>query len=685
MRRITIGGVKRRTGRALKRAGEILADPPSSTRDDDFPASFGDWSYNRSARLKALYPGEWKKQFLAAPPTSRIAVVVHVYYTDLLPQILESIAAIPVPFDLLVTNASGEDVSIDAAALPNADRVQMFALPNHGRDILPLVSLANAGLLDPYELVFKVHTKKSAWREAHEELGGSGDQWREGFFSELAGSVETITRVLNEFATDPSLGILTSTGNVLGPEFWGGDRDIVAALLGRIQIDFDDEALRFAAGSIYWIRGFLLQGLRAFELAPGDFEEEAGQVDATTAHGIERILGIVAGEAGYDIRDASSLPDAATAASGAAGSAFERYRPDTEVLPRARVIPFYLPQFHTFPENDEWWEKGFTEWSNVAAGVPLYPGHIQPFLPSDLGFYDLRTPGVRDAQYELAASAGIEGFMYYYYWFAGKKLMEMPVEDLVAGSGDQPFCIMWANENWTRRWDGSEKNILIAQDYDRVPAKQFIHDVLPLITDPRYIRIDGKPVIAVYRITQIPDHVETVAYWRQVAEEAGLPGLTMVTVDVGGSMQGIEGGVAEHGLDASLEFAPHNMFWSSLPRLGRGLDERFQGNFLSYGAMASAAEDKLNSASPEGRYPGVMVNFDNTARRQWQPDMWYGSNPFTFRRWLNTTVSSVADRERDQRVVFINAWNEWAEGAVLEPSQRWGRTYLLAVRDVLFR
>ncbi|MCS5734893.1 glycoside hydrolase family 99-like domain-containing protein [Herbiconiux daphne] len=679
MRRITIGGVKRRTGRVLKRAGEKLAEMPVAPVGDDFPAGFTAWSENRTNRLKALYPGAWKKQFVSEAPTSRVAVVVHVFYVDLVAQIIESLAALPVQFDLIVTNASGAPLDLDTSALANVDRVQVFDIENHGRDILPLVSVVNAGLLDPYELVFKVHTKKSAWREAHTELGGSGDQWRESFFSELLGSVQNVERVLDEFASDPALGILTSSGNVLGPEFWGGDQAIVGSLLRRIQLDLDVDGLRFAAGSIYWVRGFLLQGLRAFELSADDFDEEAGQVDATTAHAIERILGIVAGEAGYDVRDVTSL----TAERD--GRAFERYRPEHPESPRARVIPFYLPQFHTFPENDEWWEKGFTEWSNVAAGTPLYPGHIQPLLPSELGFYDLRTPGVRDAQYDLATSMGIEGFMYYYYWFAGKKLMDLPIEQLAASGEDQKFCIMWANENWTRRWDGSEKNILIAQDYDRVSAKQFIHDVLHLVTDPRYIRIDDKPVIAVYRITQIPDHVEVVAYWRQVALDAGLPGLTLVTVDVGTSMQGVEGELAAHGLDAYLEFAPHNMFWASLPRDNRGLDERFQGNLLSYNAMAEHAEARLNSTPPEHRYPGVMVNFDNTARRQWQPDMWYGSNPYTFRRWLNTTVSSVADRDRDERVVFVNAWNEWAEGAVLEPSQRYGRTYLLAVRDVLYR
>ncbi|ARJ05995.1 hypothetical protein GCM10010988_11600 [Cnuibacter physcomitrellae] len=680
MRRYTIGGAKRRSGRLLKRIGERLAETPKPKEPGTFPADFGRWAAGRNGRLRALYPGGWKKLIDRTPTGARVGVVVHVYYTDLLPGIVESLAAIPVPFDLLVTNASGEPVEIDPDLLPRAARIQILPIENHGRDILPLVSLANAGLLDPYELVFKVHTKKSEWRQAHGELEGSGDQWREAFFEELIGSASVVERVLGEFASDPSLGILTSDGNVLGPEFWGGDVDIVGSLLRRIQLDLELDDLRFAAGSIYWIRGFLLQALRSFELSADDFEPEQGQVDGTTAHGVERVLGLTAIEAGYDIRTASEL------SAEIDQEAWRHYEVEATRGPRARVIPFYLPQFHTFPENDEWWEKGFTEWSNVAAARPLYHGHVQPFLPSELGFYDLRTPGVRDAQYELATSMGIEGFMYYYYWFAGKKLMDLPIEDLAASDRDQPFCIMWANENWTRRWDGSESNVLIAQDYDRVPAEQFIHDVMHLLLDERYIRVDGKPVLAVYRITQLPEHRSVVDYWRAEAVKAGLPGLTLLTVDVGASMQGIVGRPADQGLDGYLEFAPHNKLWAGLPRDVFGFDERFEGNFLSYAAMAEDAEQTLLRDGAEAdRYPGVMVNFDNTARRQWQPDMWWGANPYTFRRWLSAAVGAVADRDPDQRVVFVNAWNEWAEGAVLEPSQRFGRSYLLAVRDVLVR
>ena len=199
------------------------------------------------------------------------------------------------------------------------------------------------------------------------------------------------------------------------------------------------------------------------------------------------------------------------------------------------------------------------------------------------------------------------------------------------------------------------------------------------------MRIDGKPVIAIYRPTQIPNFEAVLEHWRAVAEEAGIGDLFILTVDVGRGMDGVVGDPKAHGIDAFLEFAPHNRRWTPLLRDDLLVDSRFEGNILSYAAMVRDAELNLLRPVEEHRYPGIMVNFDNTARRQWQPDLWYGANPYTFRRWLDAAVSAVADREPDHRVVYINAWNEWAEGAVLEPSQRFGSTFLLATRDVARR
>jgi lipopolysaccharide biosynthesis protein len=672
-----VGRVKRVLSRSLASVAHALAEPVAPAPDTSHQASFERWVQRRTTKLRPSVPPKWLASMQVSDDPQHVAVVVHVHFPELLDEILTGLQSIPVPFDLIVTNSSGRDVEIDTTGLELARHTIVLDVENRGRDILPLISIVNAGLLDPYEVVLKVHTKKSAWREASTH-SGTGEEWRQGFIDGLLGTRSRVERILSEFAENPDVGLITTEGNVLGADHWASDAPLAREILLRMQIDLDEGGLRFAAGSMYWVRGFVLQGLRALNLDADDFEDEDGRVDGTTAHAVERIIGIVTREAGYSLREVPSLQGERT-------SRWQHYLHDAERVPRARVIPFYLPQFHTFPENDAWWGDGFTEWSNVASAKPVFPGHTQPFLPADLGFYDLSKSGVRQAQYRLAQASGIEGFMYYYYWFAGKKLMSMPVENLVSEPGDEPFCIMWANENWTRRWDGSESDVLIAQDYDLVSARQFIHDVLPLITDPRYIRIDDKPVVAVYRITQIPDYVDVMQYWREVAEKAGLPGLSLLTVDVGKSMQGIEGSVEDAGLDAFLEFVPHNRKWTAHGSPPLALDPRFRGNVLSYSAMATGSELLLRYPVDRARYPGVMVNFDNTARRQWQPDMWYGSNPYTFRRWLNSTVAALADRDFEHRVVFLNAWNEWAEGAVLEPTQHYGKTYLLATRDVLLR
>ncbi len=603
-------------------------------------------------------------------------MLIHVFYVELLDELLDSIRQIPVPFDVIITNASAAAVSVDAARIGGlVQQVRVLPVPNHGRDILPMISVVNAELLEPYELVLKLHTKKSEWRAAHEQLDGSGEQWRGQLLEQLVGDSAQIERILAAFVSDPALGIVTADGSLAGTEHWGGNQPAVEELLLRAEIRAP-QTLKFAAGSMYWSRGFLLSGLFALELDAQDFEPEQGQIDGTTAHAVERVIGVLCEESGYvlaETKDLESNP----------GERWQRFQPDASRVPQARVYPFYLPQFHPFPENDAWWGKGFSEWNNVAAAKPLFLGHRQPALPSDLGYYDLRDPWVRPTQYALAQGAGVEGFMYYYYWFEGKKLMDLPVEQLVASDDDHPFCLMWANENWTRRWDGWEEDVLIAQDYESVPAEQFIEDVRHLITDPRYTKIDGKPVLAVYRITQIPDFERVIAHWRRRAEAFGLPGLVLLVVDVGVQVQGFPGDVREAGLDGVLEFPPHNRHWVHPDGGLYEVDERFEGAFLRYDSLATHAERQELEGIEDHRYPGVMVTFDNTARRQFKSHVYYGANPFTFRRWVRTAVLSLQHRPYEERIVFMNAWNEWAEGAVLEPTQRFGNCYLQAVRSAL--
>jgi lipopolysaccharide biosynthesis protein len=640
------------------------------------PADFRSWIERAPDRHSGGLPDRWRARTdlpLASP--ARVGVVLHVYFEELLDEMLEQLAAIPVTFDLIVTNASGSALTIDQSRLPKMASLVVLEVENHGRDILPLVQLVNAGLVDPYQVVLKVHTKRSEWRDRH-QLEGTGAEWRRRLLDELLGDAANVTSILNAYSASPSLGIVTAGGSLLGPEEWGDNQAVTASLLRRLELDLPKE-LEFAAGSMYWIRGFVLQGLRALGLSEADFEPETGQINGTTAHAIERLIGVVTAEAGLTLVERSKLGPVTEAERD-----WQRFEIDRPIRPAVRVVPFYLPQFHPIPENDRWWGPGFTEWANVAAARPVYSGHDQPKLPADLGFYDLRMPEAVARQVALAEKAGIDGFMYYHYWFAGKQLLEKPIQDRVQGDVRLPFSLMWANENWTRRWDGRDSDILMGQHYEDVPAGRFLDDVMPILLDSRYMRIDGRAILAIYRPGQIPDLPGAIGTWREAARRAGVGELYVLSVDVATEFHGIEDELRPAGLDGRLGFPPHNALykWVSHRRIGAAAD--FSGNILSYRAMADDVIHRLYSHLPDDYYPGVMAGFDNTARRQTIPDIWYGTNPYTFRRWLAAAAAAVAHREADHRLIFVNAWNEWAEGAVLEPTVRFGSTYLLAVRDV---
>ncbi|CAG7844258.1 hypothetical protein USB125703_00484 [Pseudoclavibacter triregionum] len=689
MRKITKAGLVRRIDAARMALGRRIASGPAERDDPGAPiCALKAHRRRREGTVFVGHPASWRVEFPPLADPAPIGVVLHAHYPELVTELVAQLATIPVDFDLLVTTSADAELDLSGLERTRCRSHRVLPVENRGRDLWPLAQLVNAGLLDPYDLVLKVHTKRSAWREGH-ELAGTGEEWKDGFLRDLLGSEANVAGILASMLDDPSLGIVTADGSICGPEQWGGDERIVRELLRRLELRLAPGALRFASGSMYWIRGFLLQGLRALELEEGDFEDEAGQIDATTAHGIERLLGIVAEEAGFRVAERSELADGSSEAAEAAGKTSAHVDADALAArlaapePIARAVAYYLPQFHPFDENDAWWGEGFTEWTNVAKARPLFTGHAQPLLPSDLGFTDLRLDEVRERQAALAERAGLAGFMYYYYWFSGTRLMDLPIERLAASGLEQPFAIMWANENWTRRWDGAEQHVLIAQEYERVPAEQFIDDVMHLLKDPRYLRVDGEALLAVYRIAQIPDYPRVLEHWRRRAREEGVGELHLVAVDVGAGFDGLQSSYEAAGMQGFVAFPPHNHLRAPANRSGLELDLGFRGNLYDYGAMARDAERRYAEGFPANDYPGAMANFDNTARRHLDADVWVGSNPYTFRRWLRAAAEAVADRDPEHRIVIVNAWNEWAEGAVLEPSQRYGRTYLQATRSAL--
>jgi Glycosyltransferase WbsX/Methyltransferase domain len=358
-----------------------------------------------------------------------------------------------------------------------------------------------------------------------------------------------------------------------------------------------------------------------------------------------------------------------------AAAAGARPEADEEV----KVLAFYLPQFHPIPENDRWWGRGYTEWSRVSRARPQFAGHYQPHLPERLGFYDLRLPETRARQAALARRHGIHGFCYYYYWFGTKTLLERPLAEMLAsGEPDLPFCLCWANENWTRRWDGAERQLLIEQRYGPELDAALIEDLVPYFRDRRYLRVRGAPVLVVYRPSAIPEPLATTARWRRAARAQGLPDLHLVAALTFGLQD-----PRPLGFDAAVEFPPHGEDLPANSCAVEGVEPGFAGEIVDFRAVV---DRRLSLPAPPFRlYRTAMAGWDNTARLGRRAVVFHGASPAAYEEWLRTLVTAARLGHPEHRLVFVNAWNEWAEGAHLEPDARFGTGYLEATRRALAR
>lgn len=346
-----------------------------------------------------------------------------------------------------------------------------------------------------------------------------------------------------------------------------------------------------------------------------------------------------------------------------------------------KYLAFYLPQYHPFKENDEWWGAGFTEWTNVTKAVPQFVGHYQPRLTGGLGYYDLRNKDTIAQQMALARKYGIYGWCIYYYWFDGKTLMEGPLKTIAENPElNLPFCLCWANENWSRRWDGKENDILIAQNYGPDFPRKFISDVKKYMRDARYIRIEGRPVLIVYNANQIPDLENTLKCWRVYGREADLGELYLLAVDFALSHES-----KKSGFDGFIEFPPHSVYNYSMEDIhGKLSFINGQCNSQVYDYQQIVREKRYLSRDMKNYYKGVTLAWDNTARKPYAATVYHNYSVAAFREWLkDVTEATMENRKREERFVFINAWNEWAEGTYLEPDAKYGYANLKAVRDTL--
>jgi len=344
---------------------------------------------------------------------------------------------------------------------------------------------------------------------------------------------------------------------------------------------------------------------------------------------------------------------------------------------RVRLIAFYLPQFHPIPENDAWWGPGFTEWTNVARARRRYPGHYQPRIPADLGFYDLRLAETRDAQARLAEQSGIEGFCYFHYWYSGKRILERPFNEVLAtGMPRLPFCLCWANHSWSGVWHGAPDRILIEQQYPgEHDHRAHFEVVLAAFRDGRYIRVEGRPLFVVYQPDSIPALGAFVSLWQGLARAAGLPGIHFVGVTFDLAWR-----AEDHGFDARVpHLLPSVRNWypwrHPWRKLTTAIRRRFGvPNVYRYESVVPRLLPPGLMDSPT--YPCVVPNWDNTPRSGASGRVLHGSTPERFDRHLRRAIELTMPLPPERRIVFVKSWNEWAEGNYLEPDLRYGHAYL---------
>ncbi|PBC02100.1 glycosyl hydrolase [Mesorhizobium sp. WSM3860] len=343
------------------------------------------------------------------------------------------------------------------------------------------------------------------------------------------------------------------------------------------------------------------------------------------------------------------------------------------VSDETKLIAFYLPQFHRVAENSEWWGPGFTEWANVARATPNFIGHNQPKIPRELGYYDLTHSGVMSEQVEIAKLYGLHGFCFYHYWFSGRRILEKPVDIFMESDIDFKFCLCWANENWTRAWDGDTKNILLRQKYAEGDAEKFIDGMVNYFRDDRYIKINGNPLLVVYRAKDIPDPKRWFSIWRDRVAAHGFPGIHISVVDFYDITT-----PEEVEADSLVEFPPHKFNGpqnhpTEFPSM---TNPNFSGGIVDYRKMIAQSANRPRPSF--AMFRGIIPGWDNTARRQNNPTIVINSTPKLYGEWLRfLRFQARQDHPNpDNRFIFINAWNEWGEGCYLEPDQRWGLSYL---------
>ena len=607
----------------------------------------------------------------------RLAVHLHLYYDDMLEACVSSLKNIDVTFDLFVSINEGKSAeryrAIFSSNLPRVRTVEIRTVPNRGRNIAPLIVTFGRKLCT-YDYIAHFHTKKSPHIP-------NGDVWFGDITHAMFGSPSVVHQIIALLLGGAK--VVYPAGNLVkdNDTGWSDNRKIAETLLSkysRLSIA-EFPIVEFPQGAMFWARAASLKEFLSLPLSYSDFDKEPISADGTIAHALERLVLVFAkGQKGLNYRIETPALSAGHQIHHEAQFDFSNRIVHKDI----KVLAYYLPQFHPIPENDAWHGSGFTEWTKVTSAKPLFADHYQQRIPhDDIGYYNIYGSDMLVKQSIMMKKAGIFGLIFYHYWFSGRMILDEPAKHLLSDSSiDMPYCFCWANENWTRKWDGNEAEILLKQIYSLEDARAFIRYLIPFFKDPRYISVNGRPVLYVYRPTSMENPRGYLEVWREECEKENLAApFVVATLTRGASSP------EEFGMDAAVERVLHDWTAGAVPELKNSLTTYgpIDGSVLDYN---SVADHYMSKPANEDftLFRSLVPAWDNTARYGADAFLLHNFSTQKMQQWVERLFKDANARlASDRRFVVVNAWNEWAEGAHLEPDFRYGYGCLNAMGRAL--
>lgn len=606
-----------------------------------------------------------------------IAIHLHLFHEELINIHIDHLLNVPVRFDLYVSVKeicdTDELKKILLEKLQNIENIVIEKVPNRGRDIAPLIIQFGKRLMK-YDIIAHVHTKKS---DHNNKLGG----WFAEIADLLFGSKSEVIQILELLGDDAKIVYPERNLNiVLDRTGWSDNYELSKDILKKYtELDICDfPFVEFPQGSMFWAKTKCLNEFLSLPISYADFPEEPLPADGTLAHALERLILVFASKYDgkcYRIHKKDSVGDY---------KYYEEQQDYSQSITHSsiKVLSYYLPQFHPIPENDEWHGKGFTEWTKVRTANPLFAGHYQQHIPhKDIGYYLLDSPDILLKQSDMMRKSGVHGQIFYHYWFSGKLILDEPAKMLLENKHiEMPFCFCWANENWTRRWDGNEDEVLLKQNYSCQDATDFIKYLIPFFKDSRYINIDMRPALFIYRPSAIPDFKLYLEIWEKECLKNDLKAPYIVAVLTRGALS-----PQEFGMDAGTERVLHDWTNGNVADIKNNLYQyrAVNGSVLSYDEVANFYTNQTENKDFT-YFRSIVPIWDNTARYGSEAFLLHGSTTEKFQKWMEYLVEyTESTLPVDKQIIIVNAWNEWAEGAHLEPDTRFGYGYLNSIGRTL--